>query len=187
MCCVRNKENKLDFFKEIFHRDDLNLSGTSIERLAVRGVIIKNNKILLVHLKNRNEFKFPGGGSNGNESIDNILKREILEETGGIVKEIKRKIGTVVEYNKKENDHIDFFKMTSEYYEVDIEEKLVNQNLDPWEADLEFTPMWISINEAFEINSKKNSNNEVKDSDWLKRETFVLGELNMFWSNSKFA
>ena len=100
---------------------------------------------------------------------------------------IKRKIGTVVEYNKKENDHIDFFKMTSEYYEVEIEENLVNQNLDPWEADLEFTPIWISINEAYEINSKKINNNEVKDSDWLKRETFVLGELNMFWSKSKFA
>jgi 8-oxo-dGTP pyrophosphatase MutT (NUDIX family) len=177
----------LIFFKEIFHRDDLNLTGTSIERLAIRGVIIKNDKILLVHLKNRNEFKFPGGGSNGNESIEDILRREILEETGGIVKEIKRKIGTVIEYNKKEDDNIDFFKMTSEYYEVDIEDNLVKQNLDPWEADLEFTPIWISITEAFEINSKKIRNNENNDSNWLKRETFVLGELAIFWSNSKFA
>ncbi|MBN1968179.1 MAG: NUDIX domain-containing protein [Candidatus Delongbacteria bacterium] len=167
----------MEFIKEIFHRDDLNLSGTSIERLAVRGIIIKDGNILLVHLKNKNEFKFPGGGSNGNESIENILKREILEETGGIVKEIKRKIGTVIEYNKKENDIIDFFKMTSEYYEVDIEDNLVNQNLDPWEKDLEFTPIWISIKEAFEINSKKIRSNEIKDSAWMRRETFVLGEL----------
>lgn len=167
----------MEFRKEIFHRDDLNLSGTSIERLAIRGVIIKNDKILLVHLKKKNEFKFPGGGSNGNESIENILKREILEETGGIVKVIRRKIGTVIEYNKKENDNIDFFKMTSEYYEVDIEDNLESQNLDPWEVDLEFTPIWISIKKAFEINNSKILNKEIKDSTWLIRETYVLGKL----------
>ena len=80
------------FEKTIFHKDNLNLSGTSINRLAVRGIIIRNSDILLVHLKTNNEFKFPGGGSNGNETIHDILKREILEETGGIVKIIKNKI-----------------------------------------------------------------------------------------------
>jgi 8-oxo-dGTP pyrophosphatase MutT (NUDIX family) len=165
------------FQKEIFHRENLMLSGTSFERLAVRGIIIRNGKILLVHLKNRNEFKFPGGGSNGNESINDILKREILEETGGIVTKINGKVGTVIEYNKKDNDDFDFFKMTSEYFEVDIEEKLTNQKLDPWEADLEFTPIWINIKEAFDINSKKLGKSDITETSWLKRETYVLGEL----------
>jgi len=174
------------FEKTIFHKDNLNLSGTSINRLAVRGIIIRNSDILLVHLKTNNEFKFPGGGSNGNETIHDILKREILEETGGIVKIIKNKMGVVIEYNKKENDEADFFKMTSEYYEVDIEDNLSKQNLDPWEADLEFTPVWISITEAFNINSKKLNNSSINDNSWLKRETFVLGELVKEYCTSSF-
>ena len=36
----------------------------------------------MAHLEKTNEYKFPGGGKNENETIDEAIKREVLEEVG---------------------------------------------------------------------------------------------------------
>ena len=67
--------------------------------------------------------------------------------------------------------------MISEYLAVEIEDELGTQDLDPWEKDLKFVPVWININEAFEENSKNILVNGINKSKWIERETFVLGQL----------
>lgn len=49
-------------------------------RPSVYGVIIKNNKILL--LKQWDGYNFPGGGLNLGETIQEAIEREVWEETG---------------------------------------------------------------------------------------------------------
>ena len=49
-------------------------------RPAVKGVIIRENKILLVRVWDG--YDFPGGGIKLGETIEEALKREIKEETG---------------------------------------------------------------------------------------------------------
>jgi 8-oxo-dGTP pyrophosphatase MutT (NUDIX family) len=56
---------------------------------SIRGVIIKNNKILLVKEKKEGIWETPGGKIEKNEKDPiKICKREVLEETGFLVNTI---------------------------------------------------------------------------------------------------
>ena len=169
-------EGSMFFSNEIFHKNDLDLHGLSVCRNAVRAVITKNNQILLVYSKTNDEYKFPGGGVKENETPEMALLREIDEEIGGTIVEVKGKIGTVIEYNTSQEETIDYFKMTSDYYEVVIEEHLHDQSLDDYEKELAFIPKWTTIKEALEVNRKTMECSD-KKTKWIQRETYVLNEL----------
>lgn len=51
-------------------------------RVGCRGIIMKNNKILLSFEEKKDRFFLPGGGLEEGESLEEGCKREILEETG---------------------------------------------------------------------------------------------------------
>lgn len=63
------------------------------KRLCVRGIILNNNSIYLIHRikPDREYYTFPGGGIEKNESLNDALNREIMEELGikvTIIKEL---------------------------------------------------------------------------------------------------
>ena len=145
------------------------------ERIAIRAIIVANNHILLVQ-SNRGDFKFPGGGVEKNESHEECLIREVREETGYIHCIVKEKAGIVIERRMDEyNDH-SLFQMISHYYICDLitEEKNVQQ-LDEYEAILNFTPKWVSLDEA--IKQNESLIERFKQNSWLKRETYVLKQI----------
>ena len=148
---------------------------STIRREAVRAIIITNNNILLVQ-SNKGDYKFPGGGLEENESDSIGLLREVREETGYINCVVKDKVGIVIERKVDEYDSNVLFQMTSHYYlcQLSNEEK-VTQQLDEYESKLDFTPKWVSLDDAI-----KQNDNLIKEFDknsWLKRETFVLKDL----------
>ena len=145
------------------------------ERIAIRAIIMANNHILLVQ-SNRGDFKFPGGGLEENESHEECLIREVREETGNIHCVVNDKAGTVIERRMDEYRNNALFQMTSHYYLCDLatEEKIA-QELDEYEAILDFTPKWVSVEEAIEQN--ENLIKIYEHNGWLKRETFVLKQL----------
>lgn len=147
----------------------------TIERIAVRAIIMANNRILLVQ-SNRGDFKFPGGGLEKNESHEECLKREVREETGYIHCIVNNKVGTVIERRMDEYITNAVFQMTSHYYlcKLASEEKLAQQ-LDEYEAILDFTPKWVSLEDA--INQNETLIERYEQNSWLKRETFVLRQL----------
>lgn len=53
-------------------------------RTRVRGILIKNGKLLVIHrIKNNYEYYvIPGGGIENQETMTQALKRELLEEVG---------------------------------------------------------------------------------------------------------
>lgn len=52
-------------------------------RTAVRCLIIKEDKICIIHVKKGNYFKLPGGGVEPEDIDDTVsCQREALEETG---------------------------------------------------------------------------------------------------------
>ena len=59
--------------------------GSVYKRTAVRGIIQKDKKYLLIYSK-YGDHKFPGGGLKQGESLEETLLREVQEETGYIVK-----------------------------------------------------------------------------------------------------
>lgn len=72
-------------------------------RLSARGiVIIDDEKIAIFNKSNKNEYKLPGGGIEGNEKPEEAFKREVLEETGCEV-EILGFLGRTEEYKSLDN------------------------------------------------------------------------------------
>lgn len=144
-------------------------------RTAVRAIIIQNGNILMVHT-NKGDYKFPGGGVNKDENHEETLKREVEEETGYIINKVKDKIGIIIERNIDEYEKTSVFEMTSYYYLCEVSNKVNLQNLDEYEAELGFHPMWVNVNEAIYQNEEllkiKKDNNP-----WIFRETLVLKAL----------
>ena len=67
-------------------------------RNAARAVVFdKENRVGLLHVKNRNYHKLPGGGVEEGEDIKIALDRECEEELG-IEAEVLGEIGIIVEY-----------------------------------------------------------------------------------------
>ena len=167
-------------FNETYYRDDKNLldfdNGNIILRNAVRAIITNNNKILMVHLEKTNEYKFPGGGIEPNETINEALKREVLEEIGYNVIKIIEKIGIITEFAIAIEGGNNIFKMISEYYSVKIDPNKLEQKLDEYEKEYEYKPCWIEIEEAYNKN-KELIENKKASTPWINRETIVLGIL----------
>lgn len=156
---------------ELWCKNNLNLDGKIYYREAVRGIILKENKILLVYSDINKDYKFPGGGIEDGEDAYSALKREILEESGAHLISHSY-FGQVIEYDDGQFDNADVFRMLSKYYLVEIKEDLSELNLDHYEEKLKFHPVWVDIKKAYEENKRiLEGNNPPR---WTKRETFVL-------------
>lgn len=167
----------MKLLKEIFRKENLNLEGKTIYRDAVRGIIVKDNKLLMIHSKTNGDYKFPGGGIDMGENHKQALLREIKEESGTNLTEIEGEFGKVIEYNTPLEQEYDVFKMTSYYYICKVDNVFGEQNLDQYEKDLGFKPVWVDIDEAIKNNNIiMNGNNESKPR-WLSREIYMLGEI----------
>ena len=164
-------------FNKLFEIDKVSDSIGNVNfREAVRGIIIKENKILMVHSKNK-DYKFPGGGIKKDEGHIEALKREVVEETGYVCSKINEQVGIVTEKSKDRyvNDRI--FKMISYYYIAEVSNIRKTQKLDPYEAKLEFKPEWVDIDDAIMNNEKIITLGTPPIANWIFRETYVLKEI----------
>jgi 8-oxo-dGTP pyrophosphatase MutT (NUDIX family) len=151
---------------------DLN-SSNIIFRNAVRAVIINGNEILMAHLEKNNEYKFPGGGKEENETTGEAIKREVLEEVGYEVEKINEKIGEIIEYDIAKEGGDNIFRMVSEYYLVEVNKIPQEQRLEDYEKELLFTPCWTEIETAYKTNMERIKNKD-ETTPGIRRETKVL-------------
>jgi len=155
---------------EIFCKKNLKIDGKIYYREAVRAIIRKEEKILLIYSEKNGDYKLPGGGVEEGETYEEALIREVEEEAGFRVS-VKDEILKVMEYDEGQFDDCDVFQMLSIYYKCEIlEEK--KQNLDTYEMEMGFIPVWINIDEAIEQNKKILEKQDCPR--WTKRETKVL-------------
>jgi 8-oxo-dGTP pyrophosphatase MutT (NUDIX family) len=156
---------------EIHRASGINTQGRTIQRTAVRAVILRGRELLMVYSANVGDYKFPGGGVNVSETHAQALARELLEECGASLLSVDGEVGAIVEYNLPMEKDFDVFKMTSYYYLCRIDDgNFGAQKLDDYEADRGFQPIWIDIDQAIEANQLL-LNTSV---DWLRREIFAL-------------
>jgi len=80
-----NSDGDFEFIKDLFK----NIEGYETPKVDVRGVIFKDNKILLVKEKVDGGWTLPGGWADPNESPSQSVEREVYEESGFIVKSKK--------------------------------------------------------------------------------------------------
>jgi len=70
-------------------------------RIGVFGLIIEDGKVLLGRRRDIDWWNLPGGGMESGETVDEALRREVLEETGLVVR-VGRLVGVYSKPQKQE-------------------------------------------------------------------------------------
>ena len=165
----------MSLLTEIHRSEGVNVNGKTIFRDAVRAVILREHKLLLVYSPVNGDYKFPGGGVNIGETHEHALIREVHEECGvHTAKFMADCVGSIIEYDIPMEVDFDVFKMTSYYYFCQVEDGFGAQALEDYETDLGFKPVWVNIDEAILNNKQILQNNARKFPQWLRREIFML-------------
>ena len=148
-------------------------NGKAFKRPSARAIIIKDNKIYMVHSLVYDYYKFPGGGIEKQESNIDALIRETAEEAGLIViKDSIKEYGYVHRIQKAKDEGYSMFIQDNFYYLCDVENKKINQNLDDYEDFEKFTMELVDPRIA--INANRNSDHGPKNKDMIEREAKVL-------------
>lgn len=130
---------------------DYDPNGTVTVRPSVRGIIIKNHRIAMIHSLKYDYYKFPGGGiENGENHIDTLI-REVAEESGlTVIRESVREYGCVHRVQKGHKE--DRFVQDNYYYLCNVQETVGLQNLDDYENEEQFTLEWVSPKTVLDTN-----------------------------------
>lgn len=157
----------------LFELDLKNYDETKprVVRPSVRGIILNDGKIHMVHSLKYDYYKFPGGGMEEGEDPVQTLIREVREESGLIVipKTIKE-FGLVRRIEAGELG--DVFEQDNTYYLCEVEPDAVDSELDDYEADEQFTLELVSAAHAIKIN--RTVDHGPKNQTMLEREARVL-------------
>lgn len=146
-------------------------NGSIFRRPSARAIIINDGKIAMVYSKKYNYYKFPGGGIEADECMEDALIREVLEETGlCVVKNSIQEYGQVHRVQKGAKE--DIFIQDNYYFLCSIKKDLEQQNLDGYEAEEGFMLEFLYPQLAIDVNR------ETKLDDFsqvmLEREALVL-------------
>ncbi|TCT15613.1 NUDIX domain-containing protein [Natranaerovirga pectinivora] len=160
---------------DIFIGTKENYNIPLIQREAVRGIILNNDKILMM-VSSKNDHKLPGGGIESGETHYEALTREIKEETGFDCIGISKQVGKVFERKIDFFDSNYMFEMVSYYYICKLDKKKGKLELTESEKALGFKPVYIGIEEAIQANNEfilKYPEGVI----WTKRENLVLEKI----------
>jgi 8-oxo-dGTP pyrophosphatase MutT (NUDIX family) len=172
----------VDLIATIFRHPIDDLHQRTSHRQAVRAIIRRGQELLMVYSPVNGDYKFPGGGVKRSEDHDAALRREVLEECGAQLTSVGSAFGKVIEYDLSELPWYDIFKMTSYYYLCEIDGTSQPLHLDGYEADLQFQPAWVEIEQALHTNRQVLGNPDCPHPFWTRRETRVLERLAERWS-----
>lgn len=115
-------------------------------RLGARGIVVREDgKIAVFNKSNKNEYKLPGGGIEGDEKPEEAFKREVLEETGCKV-EIIEELGTTEEYKTLDN-----FKQISYVFVGKVLEDTKQLNVTQKEKDEGTKLVWETPENALKV------------------------------------
>ncbi len=139
------------------------------KRIGARGIVLRNDgKIAILHKVLKNEYKLIGGGVDEGETFENGFLREVLEETGCVVK-IVRKLGITEEYRSSDN-----FVQISHVFESVVEDDSKHLNLTDKEIDEGARLLWLDINEAYDKISKSFDNLVASSYENLYHTKFIV-------------
>ena len=148
-------------------------NGTVFRRTAVRAIIQRDGKYLMIHSMKYKDYKFPGGGMHDGEEIIDTLIREVQEETGYHVRTETANVYMKVTERRK-GDPDDMMEMVSWYYLCDVESGQAARNLDEYEAEYDYRVEWMNLEEAITANERVR---ELDAVPWVVRENEVMRQI----------
>ncbi|MDE7250646.1 MAG: NUDIX domain-containing protein [Lachnospiraceae bacterium] len=145
--------------------------GSVFSRPSARAIIMKDGKIAMVYSKKYNYYKFPGGGIEDDECMEDALIREVKEETGlCVIKNSIQEYGQVHRVQKGTKE--DIFIQDNYYFLCCVKEDLEQQNLDKYEAEEGFTLEFLEPQAAIDVN--RGAILDEFSQVMLEREALVL-------------
>lgn len=163
----------------VFDYKDYKENGTVGIRPSVRGIIIREGRIAMVHSRKYDYYTFPGGGIGRNESKEEALIREIREEVGlEVIPESIREYGLIVRKEKGAID--DLFIQENYYYLCGVSSHRLRQELSGYEIDEDYELSWVGPETAIAAN-RNRPHGEISDKEWakhlFKRDEMLIGRL----------
>ncbi|MCR4960718.1 MAG: serine hydrolase [Lachnospiraceae bacterium] len=123
-------------------------------REGCRAVIVEDGKILLTHELNSGWWLIPGGGQEEGETPEDCVIREVEEETGYIVRPVKRFLFM--------NEFYEEYRYSGYFFICEVTGK-GQMNLTEAEKRRGVQPEWIPLKDALDIFSKHESYADVSE------------------------
>ena len=139
--------------KDLYYPVDESVNDFYI-RQAVRAFLFRDNKFCLIHITGKDKFgkrdhyETPGGGVENGEDFKESLKREISEETGYTIKNIKEIGKIAIEYHLFNRIDVENF------FYADVDEAHESHLLD-YEKALFSNYEWFTVDEAINMYQTK--------------------------------
>ena len=134
-------------------RKDYEACTHSFTRNSARSIIIRDNRIGMVHSRKYDYYKFPGGGIEAGETPVEAMVRETLEEAGLVVIPASvREYGYVHRIQKSDGDETECFIQDNFYFLCEAEASPAPQKLDEYEAQEAYTLEFVEPNAAIRRN-----------------------------------
>ncbi|MCK5388353.1 MAG: NUDIX domain-containing protein [Candidatus Izimaplasma sp.] len=131
---------KIEIFADDLTKEDCDLSN---HRVGCRGIIKKDDLYLMVRVPTTEIFTFPGGGVEESETLEDCVKREVLEETGIDVKVLELKV-SITEYFAES-------VWTNHYFLCDFVSDKYETNLTEEEIEVGLETHWKTLEEVLDI------------------------------------
>lgn len=152
---------------------DYRTDGRAFVRPSARALIVRSEKIAMVHSLKYDYYKFPGGGIEAGEAPVDALLRETAEEAGLRIRpETVRAYGYVHRIQRSDHADAEVFIQDNYYYLCETEPEPIEQRLDDYEADERFTLEWVAPQDAIHVNRSRDHG--PKEPLMLERESRVL-------------
>lgn len=147
------------------------LGHVDVLRHACRGILLKDDKVLLSYESNNDKYIIPGGGVEENETYAECCERELLEETGMKVKAVKGFLDI--------EELFDVWRHVNHYYICKLIEDTGIQRLTEGEKQAGYTYIWMSLDKALDIFGKYEEYKETNIADYglYRREFMALTEV----------
>lgn len=130
---------------------DYDPNGTVLSRPSARGIIIRNDKVAMIHSLKYDYYKFPGGGIEPGETAVQAMIREVREESGlTVLPETVREYGRVHRVSKGRD--VDMFVQDNDYFLCDAADATYPQHLDGYEQDYSFVLEFVTAAWAIRTN-----------------------------------
>jgi 8-oxo-dGTP diphosphatase len=143
------------------------------ERGAARAVVFDGDrKIALLHVTKLSYHKLPGGGIEKGESTEDALRREISEEIGCSIVNV-RELGIVEEFRNKFSLH-----QLSYCFFADLDGEKGVPHLEQDEIADGFETVWLSIKDAITILESETGVEDYEGKFIQMRDLSVLRQVN---------
>lgn len=140
------------------------------KKLASRALVVKENKVAILHSKKYKAYITLGGGVEGNETLEQACTREAREEAGLIVEPIEKIAVLDCNYPR--------IRIVHNYFVCELIKEVDITGRTDHEIDQDLEVKWLSL-EELKLAYATHTNNYKYDT-WMQRESIVIPELRKY-------